>query len=442
MDFTNALTFLARRADEHRSQRHPGRLDRMRSFLDLLGNPQASFRSIHVGGTAGKGSTATMTASILQAGGLRVGLHTKPHLTSVTERARINGVAVSEQRFAALISAMLPAVSQMERGPWGSPSYFEILVALAFILFAEERVDMAVVEVGVGGRLDGTNVIDPAVCVLTNVGLDHADVLGHTIEEIANDKAGIIKKGVPVVTAAEQPAALAVVRETAKRHAAPLTVVQEAASIAEEPLSGCYEQRATIRTALDAYEVTLPVLGEFQLVNAATAILACERLPAGPCVAGIRRGLADIALPGRMEFHPFRPALLFDVAHNAEKAVALRDALLRHFPKRRLVFVTAIAEGKDADGMLLAWSALPAHFVFTTFDVSHRRAVRAQKLCRMAEERGMVARAVDDPVEALSVARRIAGAGDLVVVTGSTFLVGTLRQWFSQNAVEKSHAGV
>lgn len=441
MDFASAVKFLQTTTNESASRRHPGRLDRMRELLALIGNPENAFKSIHVGGTSGKGSTATMAAAMLQAAGFKVGLHTKPHLRSVTERACIDGAPVSEERFATIIEEMMPAVREMEVGPHGPPSYFELLVALAFKLFAEEKVDCAVVEVGIGGKLDGTNVLTPLVSILTNVGTDHIDVLGDTVEEIAADKSGIIKDAIPVVTAAEHPGALRVIEEAAARVHAPLTRVQAVATIGSEP-HGAYDQRADIRTERAAYAFTMPLLGEFQVLNAATAIVALEKLadvlPVSP--SQIETAMTTVVLPGRMEFYPSRPSLLFDVAHNAEKAEALRAGLLRHFPDKRYTFVVAVAEGKASREMLATWSTLPAHFIFTTFDVAHREAMLPRHLALTAETAGVSARAIDDPVEALTVARRMAGADELVVVTGSTFLVARLREWFARNVAGGSHA--
>ena len=413
----------------------------MRALLALMDNPERGFRSIHVGGTSGKGSTSTLCAAMLRAAGFKVGLHTKPHLRSVTERVCIDGAAISEERFAALIESVLPAVAAMEHGEWGPPSYFELLVALAFRHFTQERVDVAVVEVGIGGTLDGTNVLTPLVSVLTNVGRDHTDVLGETVEEIALDKTGIIKDKIPSVTAAQHPDALRVIREAAQRKRSPLSVVSEVTRIESEPRAA-YEQHARIETQAATYDLSIPLLGEFQVTNAATAIVALEQvgdvLPVSP--HQVREGVAGVSLPGRMEFYPSRPSILFDVAHNAEKADALRGGLLRHFPAKRFTFVVAVAEGKAADEMLDAWAALPAHFIFTSFDVSHRTAVSPRRLALAAETKGLAARAVDDPVEALTIARRMAGADDLVVVTGSTFLVARLREWFAIHVGDGSHA--
>lgn len=441
MDFENAVRILERSADESRSARFPGRLDRMRTLLQHLENPQERFKSIHVGGTAGKGSTATMIAAILQNAGYKIGLHTKPHLHAVTERARIGMQPIENQRFAEIFSRLLPAIDEMRLSQWGPPSYFELLVALAFMYFAQERVDAAVIEVGVGGSLDGTNVILPEVAVLTNVGSDHRDVLGDTIAQIAQDKAGIIKPRTPIVTAAEQPEVLQIISDAARRQEAPLTIVAEYAQLVSKTAAGSYAQEIELQTPLQRYAFSLPLIGEFQALNAATAIVACEQihnvLPA--TVADVTRGLANLSLPGRTEYHPARPALLFDVAHNVEKAAALREALKRHFPDRRFTFVVAIAEEKDVSGMLEAWRPLPAQYIFTRFDVSHRRSRYSRNLVNAAEQIGLAARAVDDPVEALGVARRITSSSDLVVVTGSTFLVAALRRWFLDNAGQLTH---
>ncbi|HXW76171.1 MAG TPA: folylpolyglutamate synthase/dihydrofolate synthase family protein [Candidatus Eremiobacteraceae bacterium] len=443
MDFAEAQRLLNAAQNESLSRRHPGRLDRMRRLLELLGDPQRRFPSIHVGGTSGKGSTATMAAAMLHAAGYKVGLHTKPHLRSVTERACIDGAAVSEERFAQLFERMLPAIDVMRGEDHGPPSYFELLVALAFRYFADEHVDIAVIEVGIGGKLDGTNVLEPLVAVLTNVGTDHMDVLGDTVEAIALDKSGIIKAGIPVVTAAEHAGALQIIVDAAALRGAPLTHVRDSARIEEIP-GAAYEQRARISTRQATYDIALPVLGEFQLLNAATAIVALEQIatafPVPP--SAVSSGLGSIALPGRMEYFPSRPALLFDVAHNVEKAEALAGGLERHFPGRRLVIVAAAAEGKAFEKMLAAWASLPAHFIFTVFDVSHRNALAARRLAVEAEHLGLAARAVDDPVEALGIARRMARADDVVVVTGSTFLVAQLREWFLDNAGKSTHARV
>jgi dihydrofolate synthase/folylpolyglutamate synthase len=385
-----------------------------------------------------------MCAAILQAGGYKVGLHTKPHLHAVTERARINGAPIAEQRFADIFERLLPVIDDMRSGAWGAPSYFELMVALSFLYFAEEHVDIAVIEVGIGGSLDGTNVIQPLVSVITNVGTDHKDVLGDTVEEIARDKAGIIKTGVPVVTAVTQASVLHIIEQAAAAHRAPLSVLARAAAIESHLKDLPYAQDVLVQTARQRYAFTLPLIGEFQVHNAATALVALELIADRFAVTAdqISGALSELSLPGRTEYYPSHPSVLFDVAHNVEKAQALGAALRRHFPRRRMIFVVAVAHEKDFAGVVEAWRDLPAHYIFTTFEASHRRARHAQTLVNVAQHAGMTSRAVDDPIEAFNLARRIAGAGDLVVVTGSTFLVGGLRRWFLDNAAIADHAVV
>ena len=199
MTYDEATRYLLGTINETVSRRNPVRLERMATLLRHLGNPHLTYPTLHVGGTSGKGSTSTMLAAALTESGKRVGLHTKPHLSSMTERARIDGCAISQVSFAQMLDEMMPAIERTTV-EWGRPSYYETLLALAFHYFARETVDVAVVEVGIGGKLDGTNLLEPEVSVITNVGLDHIDVLGDTIEQIARDKAGIAKRGVPLVS--------------------------------------------------------------------------------------------------------------------------------------------------------------------------------------------------------------------------------------------------
>jgi dihydrofolate synthase/folylpolyglutamate synthase len=441
MTFEAAEAYLLGTINETASRRDPARLDRMRALLRELGDPQNVYPTIHVGGTSGKGSTSTMIAAALTASGERVGLHTKPHVTKVTERARIDGIAIPTDEFGDMLEAMMPAIERTAR-EHGRPSYYETLLALSFLHFAQECVDIAVVEVGVGGSLDGTNVITPLVSVITNVGLDHTEVLGDTVEEIAKDKVGIAKPGVPLVSDVADAAARSVIEAGCAAAGAPFFFVRDHARV--EPLASVrYGQAFAVTTSRGRYEISLPVLGNFQKRNAATAIVALESLPAGgnddelrPSIADVERGFSQLMIPGRMEFFPAHPSLVFDIAHNPDKARSLAGALLEEFPGRRFTFVIAVGESKNAGGVLEPWLAMPASFVFTSFTTAGRTAVRPQRLAGLAQSRGRWARAIDDPVEALSIARRSSDASNIVVVTGSTFLVATLRDWWVSNVSE------
>lgn len=438
MTFQQALNYLNGTVGEGSSRRHPNRLDRMRHLLRELGEPQDRYPTVHVGGTSGKGSTATMAASILSASGKRTGLHTKPHLESITERARIDGAPIAQERFAEVLEEMMPALDATAQAH-ERPTYYETLLALAFAYFAEEHVDAAVIEVGVGGRLDGTNVLRPAVCAITNVGLDHTEILGDTHEAIAADKAGIAKPGTPLVSAVDHPGARAAIEAACRDAGAPFFPVLDLTRI-ENVAATPTGQTFALVTPADRYEVALPLAGEFQRRNAATAVLMLEQLPAPlrPSRESIESGLAQTRLQGRMEVFATHPAVVFDVAHNADKAAHLAASLREAFGERRYHFVVAVAESKDAAAILRALADLPATFLFTSFSAEGKTAIRPQRLAAMAESAGLWGRAQSDPREALTIARRNAGADDVVVVTGSTFLVSELREWWMEHVVAGS----
>ena len=439
MTYQEATEYLLGTINESISRRYPRRLERMATLLRHLGEPQLRYRTLHVGGTSGKGSTATMLAAALTASGKRTGLHTKPHLTSMTERARIDGRALSEEEFAGVLESMRPAI-EATAGEMGRPSYYETLLALAFVAFEVAKVDVAVIEVGVGGTLDGTNLVAPDVSIITNIGLDHTDILGETLEEIARDKAGIAKPGVPLVSDAREPGR-GVIQRVCEQVGAPFFGVADHTSIDPRP-SERYGQSFAVRTDEATYELSLPVLGRFQQRNAATALLALERLrpESRPSVEEVERAFAGLVIPGRMEFFPAFPGIIFDVAHNPDKAENLAQALAETFPERRFSFVVALSEMKDAVGVLRPFFELSASFVFTSFEAPGRTAASPQRLLNIAQQEGISARAIADPVEALGVARRNADASHVVVVTGSTFVVATLRDWWLTNVGERSRS--
>ncbi len=440
MNFAQAQAFVLEMVSETGSRHEPYRLDRMRRFLEELGNPQDRYPTIHVGGTSGKGSTCTMIAAALTAAGKRTGLHTKPHLRSVVERAKIDGAPISEERFAELIEQLLPAMDRVS-AEFTRPSYYETLLALAFLHFAQEQVDVAVVEVGIGGKLDGTNVLRPLVSIITNVGLDHTEVLGDTVEEIAADKAGIAKPGVPLLSAVDRPEARAVIETHCARTGTPFSFVPDYVKIEDVHLEA-FSQRFVLKTPTAQYRIDLPVLGEFQQQNAACAVLALEHLPAQlrPSAEHIERGLSRLDLPGRMEYFPSHPGVIFDVAHNPDKADHLVRSLRAHFPDRRFTFVVAVGESKDAGEILRMFAQVPASFIFTSFDARGRIATKPQRLASIAESAGLWGRAIPDAIEGFTIARRNASSDEIVVVTGSTFVVAELREWWMENVVASRSA--
>jgi len=440
MTFASATSYLLGTINETLSRRMPNRLDRMRAFLAALGDPQEKYPIVHVGGTSGKGSTSTMIAAALSRAGHKTGLHTKPHLASVTERSRIDGVAIDEERFADVLMVLLDAIDKIAHDH-GRPSYYETLLAIAFVYFAQEAVDVAVIEVGIGGELDGTNVIRaPRVSVITTIGLDHTETLGETLELIARDKAGIARPGVPLVSDVADPSARATIEARCAAVGAPFISVRDSVQIEERP-GELYGQSFGIITPVDRYDLSLPILGGFQRRNAATAIRALEMLADDlrPSRAEIEDAFANLMIPGRMEYFPSHPAVVFDIAHNPEKAQSLADALAATFPDRRFTFVMAVAESKDAGAVIAPFSALRGNFIFTSFETPGRTAVRPQRLASLAGDHGVWGRAINDPVEAFSIARRNADASDIIVVTGSTFVVAELRDWWFANVAKANN---
>jgi dihydrofolate synthase/folylpolyglutamate synthase len=441
MEFSQAQSYLLGTINESVSRREPYRLDRMRAFLRALGDPQEQYPTLHVGGTSGKGSTSTMLASVLTASGKRVGLHTKPHLRSMTERARIDSVPVPEERFAAILDAMMPAIESVT-AEHSRPSYYETLLALAFVYFAQERVDAAVIEVGIGGKLDGTNVLHrPRVSIITNVGLDHTEILGETLEEIAADKAGIARPGIPLVSAVDHAGAREVIEAHCREVGAPFLPVLDLTTI-ELRSSAPFTQSFSLVTPSHTYDITLPVLGTFQQRNSATAVLALEQLGEDlrPSPDAIERGLSRFSLAGRMEYFPSHQGVLFDVAHNPDKAAHLVESLKRAFGDRRFTCIIAVGESKDAHEILNAFVDLPATYIFTSFETQGRTATKPQRLLSIAESLGISGRAIRDPIEALSIARRTLPADDVIVVTGSTFVVAELREWWMEHVVAAESA--
>ncbi len=436
LTYDEAESYLLGTIDEITSRRTSYKLERMHAFLRELGDPHRAYPTIHVGGTSGKGSTATMIACSLQAGGRHTGLHTKPHLHSMTERARVDGRSISRERFASLLDAMMPAIERTTP-QYGRPTFYETLLALAFAHFAAERVDVAVIEVGLGGRLDGTNVVHPLVAAITSVAHDHTDVLGNTIEEIAFEKAGIAKPGVPLVLAAVRPAARAVIERYAAEVGAPVVHVSDVVQVELDEASDLHGQVLLVASARGSYRLRVPVLGIFQRTNVATAIAVLEQLGEDlrPSRDDLVRGFAELAIPGRMELISGNPKVVFDIAHNAEKAESLVASLRESFANRRVHYVVAIGETKDAGRIVEILSTLPSTFTFTSFAVSGRRAIPPARLATLAESLGSWGRAIADPIEALTVSRRMADFDDVVVVTGSTFLVAGLREWYVPTTV-------
>ena len=428
-------------ADFERSTHSPGHgrfhLERIGLLADLLDRPHAAVPAVHVAGTKGKGSTAAMMTSILSAQGYRVGLYTSPHLHSVVERIRVGLDPVSKEEFAGLVEQVWPAVESVGReGGYGDVTTFEMLTAMAFHHFRSVGADVQVVEVGLGGRLDSTNILDPAVSVITSISLDHVATLGGTLEEIASEKAGIIKPGRPVVSAPQRPEVLEVFRDAARRRGAPLVEVgagdavmvrqahHERTASARPASSSC--QKAKIRGMNGSYDVDLPLLGDHQLENAATAVAAAETLneqgipvPAEAIVEGLRR----VRWPGRLEvLSRAGPTVVVDGAHNPHSMERLVEAVRRYFEVGRTVVVFGGLGGHSAEGMVSALADLEPLVVAVRS--RHPRAVCSAAVARLVSDAGLeVIFQTDDVGEGTRRAIEAAGVNDLVLATGSLSVV-------------------
>jgi dihydrofolate synthase/folylpolyglutamate synthase len=404
------------------------KLERMRALLRLLGDPHDRLRVVHVTGTKGKGSTAAMLDTVLRAAGYRVGLFTSPHLVHVEERIRVDGVPISHDELAALMADVAPAVEQLELGPWPPPTFFEISTALGFLHFVRRRAQMAVVEVGLGGRFDSTNVCRPLVSVVTSVGFDHTAQLGNTLEEIAYQKAGIIKNRVPVVSGVTDPGARAVVERVAREHRAPLHALR--GDFGYDYQSDGAARIATHRGNYPA--LRLGLLGEHQAANAAVAVAAVDVLrDAGLPVpdAAIAAGLANISWPARIELVSTRPAVVLDTAHNVPSAEALVNTLRQSVPiTGRKAVVFAVSSDKQYPDILRVLAGHFDHFHLTRYG-NNPRCVPTEKLAATLAEVAPGKPATIHPTAAgaWAAARSAAGPDDLVCVTGSVFLAGELQ---------------
>lgn len=389
-------------------------LDRISSLLAAMGRPHETYPIVHVAGTNGKGSTASMLAAILDADGRRVGLHTSPHLVEVTERMRVGGVPAERAWLEEVLRAWRPLFEEVR------PSFFEATVALSLRYFMEQEVDVAVVEVGLGGRWDATNVVDPVLAAITRIGLDHTDILGDSLAAIAAEKAGIIKEGVPVVMAQQEEEAAEVIRSAAREVGAELHEV--ASEVASE--SGSEGTRFVASAgAYGPLEVDLP--GANQVENAATAVRAAELLGAGrPAVEeGLRTVRRRSGLRGRLDLWSEAPFVLADVAHNAD---ALRGVLEFVAPRRGAGGVLHVVFGaladKDVGAMLDLLRGAGAHLWPVT--LSGQRALPAGELVRMAKERDIKIEDPADAVTAFQTARKRCGPEEVLLITGSHHVVG------------------
>ena len=444
-NYAGALKYLAEHTDVERiraSRVGPGTfdLDRMRALAAALGSPEQELRCVHVAGTNGKGSVIAMLESCLRECGYAVGVYTSPHLVDVRERIQINGAPVSHAAFVAALGKVAEAADGLPKRH-GPPTYFELLTATGFLHFAEQAVDIALIEVGLGGRLDATNIITPEISAITAIAEDHTQFLGETLPEIAREKAGIVKASVPAVTIKQDPGAEEAMREVAAAVDAPFEVLGSEIDFSyrfeASPQLGPHT-RVGLSTTRNVYEhVPVPLAGEHQALNCGLALAILDRLGGlgfdlpEPKVI---EGLAKTTVPGRMEFAWREPRILLDGAHNPSSIGALMKSIGAHVPYDSMVVVFGCAADKDVDEMLKR-VALGADKVIFTRARGNPRASDPDELARrFAAQSGKMWQVAPTLDEALSIAARAAGRDDLVCVTGSFYLVGEAKRWLTLRA--------
>jgi dihydrofolate synthase/folylpolyglutamate synthase len=403
-------------------------LDRMRALVRLLGDPQERLRIVHVAGSKGKGSTSAMLASILRRAGYRTGLFTSPHLMRVEERMQVDGTSVTREELTALLTDVRRAV---ETGKL-EPTFFEVATAVGFLHFVRRRADVAVIEVGLGGRLDSTNVCHPLVAVITSISHDHTQVLGSDLASIAAEKAGIVKLGVPVISGATVPEAREVIDRICREKGAPLRQLGVGFGFEYEPglVTADKITPPRVRVQFPHEGLELGLLGEHQAANAAVAVAAVECLRArGFHVPDetVRAGLAMVQWPARLEVLGRRPLVVLDCAHNVASAVALVKTLESSFPQSRRWLVFASSGDKDLAG-IFGVLAPQFHHVFLTTYAGSTRAMPPERLAEVLRSVADVPATIfASAADAWHAARAKACPDDLICITGSVFLAGELR---------------
>lgn len=452
MEYNEALLYLEQFVNYERSHEAAAmrkvRLSRMQRLCRLAGNPQQRFRSVVVTGTNGKGSIAAMLYAMLRASKLKAGLYTSPHLEDVRERIRFSSGEsdrplpaegkdwISKEAFAEAVTLLKPAVETLcQESREGPPTYFEILTAVAFVAFAQQKVKIAVLEVGMGGRLDATNIVRQSVSVFGPIDLDHTDVLGESPAAIAREKAGILKMHQIAVSVVQPPEVEAVLQQACDAHGVPLLLLGRDISVrvAEQTLEGMQITVAGLRGIYES--VKLPMLGRHQASNAAVAIVALEALSSkGIPRTFIERGLSRFSWPGRQEIFPHSPLIVFDGGHNPHAMAALRASLEQACPGRTVHFLMGVSGDKSVEEIGRRLEGFAASITCT--QSAHPRAMPAGELAKRIAPYCKEVQIMPDPVDAATYLLNIAAPEDVVVVSGSFFLVGQLRAALKQSHVK------
>lgn len=398
-------------------------LDRMFALMQELGNPQNKYPIIHVAGTKGKGSVSALCASALQAGGYKVGLYTSPHLIDYCERIQVNGEPISHELMVELVEEIKPAVARV---PFLTT--FEITTALGFLAFAWQGCNAAVIEVGLGGRLDATNIVTPKVSVITSLSYDHMAVLGNTLAKIAGEKAGIIKQGVPVVSSPQKDEALEVLERVVREKECSFTLVGKDVSFGR--MGASLESQTLNITSFyhpSKFIVTIPLLGEHQVENSATAYTALKVSMLELSDESIQKGFSQVKWRARFEIARRYPPLIFDSAHNQDSFIKLRETLDEYFPNHQVYLIFGASEDKNLPGMFAEMKTKIKKLIVTRAD--HPRALQPEQIVELANQAGVESEAVTPVESALARALELSKIdGSIVLSAGSMFVTAEIMQ--------------
>jgi dihydrofolate synthase/folylpolyglutamate synthase len=417
----------------------PG-LKRMEWMMEKLGNPEANLKAVHIGGTNGKGSTVTFLRSILQAAGYTVGTFTSPYIEQFNERISVNGKSISDEEVLRLANIIRPLADELEETELGGPTEFEVITAMSFYYFAEvNKVNIVLFEVGLGGRFDSTNIIQPIASIITNIGLDHTNILGHSYEEIAFEKAGIIKDRTPIFTAVKQPEALKVIEKQAEKRHAPLSRINQEFSITcnRSLEKGEMFTLKTMLQTIDQLEICM--IGKHQTENASLAVIAAQYLNQQGSIVisdqAIRSGLKNAYWPARFEILSENPLIIIDGAHNDEGITALVNELSTRYADRYIHIVFAALKDKKLDQMISKLDDLANQISFVSFDFP--RAAEAKDLFALSSSENKIA--VEDGWKAyLNEAIKTMEPNGVLVITGSLYFISEVKPYlfkFSKNTI-------
>ena len=453
--YHNALDYLYRFADYsvERSYRYSAEvfeLQRVRDLLTALGNPEEKIQSFHIAGTKGKGSVSALIASVLQKAGYRTGLYTSPHLTRFNERIRVDGVDIPDEDLVSTLEHMKPNIEAIE-----GLTVYEIVTALAFSYFADQEVQYASIEVGLGGRLDATNVIEPLITVITSLSYDHMHLLGDRLSDIAREKAGIIKEGVPVVLAPQQLEAVHVVTAEAEKHGARLVQVGKdwlfAPGSRQSKGQSLYVWPASEQGLMDAYvnsaggeewtppRYQIPLLGFHQVVNAAVAyaaLMEAKKLGLELQEGSVREGFLAVEWPGRFQILNGDPVIIVDAAHNRDSALKLRLALDDYYPGQPVTLIFGASADKDIEGMLTELIPRVTRIIVTQAD--HPRAEKPERVAEIAHSHGIRVETALPVSQAILRAIKIARPGEVILVCGSLFVAGEALQAWADGTIQSA----